>query len=204
MIVHIVDDDPAVRESLAVLLGILGHRTALYADAEALLAVVREDWTGCVVSDLRLPGRSGIELQAELRRLGIRMPVIIVTAHGDVAGARAAFHGDAVDFLEKPFDRTQITAAIARAMERERDRVADHSAREARRGRLGELTVREHEVLAHVADGLHAREIGEALGISARTVEVHKSRIMSKLGARNVAELVRIAIEGEIAGRRGK
>ncbi|HEX6690350.1 MAG TPA: response regulator [Burkholderiales bacterium] len=192
--VYIVDDDASVRDSLALMLGLAGYRTALFADAEALLVAWRAEWTGCVVADLRLPGRSGIEVQTELRNRGSALPVIIMTAHGDVQSARAAFHGKAVDFLEKPFDHAQLREAIHKAFAREERRLALSEERAADAARLAALTPREREVLEHAARGLHAKEIGNALGISPRTVEVHKTRIMEKLGVRNIAELVRFAV----------
>ncbi|HET9735969.1 MAG TPA: response regulator [Burkholderiales bacterium] len=191
--VYIVDDDASVRDSLALMLGLAGYRTAFFADAEAFLAAWRADWAGCVIADLRLPGASGIELQAEMHRRGSPLPFIIITAHGDVPAARAAFRADAVDFLEKPFDHEQLRAAIGNAFSKENLRLR----RAADAGRLGLLTAREREVLAAAARGLHAKEIARELGISARTVEVHKTRIMAKLGARNVAELVRFALAAE-------
>jgi FixJ family two-component response regulator len=191
--VFIVDDDASVRDSLALMLGLTGQRTALFADAEALLKAWRSEWAGCVVADLRLPGMSGVELQAELQRRGSRLPFIIVTAHGDVAHARAAFHANAVDFLEKPFDKAQLRSAIQRAFSLEERRLA----RSAEAARLAGLTARERDVLEQAAKGLHAKEIAAALGISPRTVEVHKTRIMEKLGVRNVAELVRFALAAQ-------
>jgi RNA polymerase sigma factor (sigma-70 family) len=194
--VFVVDDDPSVRDSLALMLGIAGYRTALFEDAEAFLAAFREGWAGCLVADLRLPGRSGLELQAQLRKRGVALPVVIVTAHGDVPAARAAFHAQAVDFLEKPFDHKQLCSAIETAFALEERRIQTDETRRADAEKLDRLTVREREVLERVANGLHAKEIGAALGISPRTVEVHKTRIMSKLGVRNVAELVRFAVAG--------
>ena len=118
------------------------------------------------------------------------MPFIIITAHGDVPAARAAFRADAVDFLEKPFDHALLRTAIETAFSQEERRLR----RSVEAQRLGRLTGREREVLEHAARGLHAKEIARALGISTRTVEVHKTRLMAKLGARNVAELVRFAL----------
>ncbi len=188
--VYIVEDDAAVRDSLALMLGLAGLRTAFFADAEAFLDAWREDWSGCVVADLRLPRASGLELQAEMARRGSRLPFIIITAHGDVPAARTAFRAAAVDFLEKPFDHAQLRAAIGNAFSKEQLRLR----RAADAERLASLTAREREVFDAAARGLHAKEIGRELGISARTVEVHKTRIMAKLGARNVAELVRLAL----------
>jgi RNA polymerase sigma factor (sigma-70 family) len=188
--VYIVDDDASVRDSLALMLGLAGYRTAVFADAEAFLAAWREQWTGCVVTDLRLPGASGLELQAEVRRRRSALPVIVITAHGDVPSARAAFRAEAVDFLEKPFDDAQLRTAIDSAFALEERRLARRDDAE----KLERLTPREREVLERAAQGLHAKEIAASLGISPRTVEVHKTRIMEKLGVRNVAELVRFSL----------
>ena len=192
--VFIVDDDASVRDSIALMLGIAGYRTALFADAEAFLSARRNDWIGCVVADLRLPGKSGVELQAELRALGVSLPVVIITAHGDVPTARTAFRAHAVDFLEKPFDQKQLFAAIDTAFGLEENRLIGEETQRAAAEKLDHLTPRELEVLKHVVEGLHAKEIATELRISPRTVEVHKTRIMEKLGARNVAELVRFVV----------
>lgn len=192
--VFIVDDDPSVRDSIALMLGIAGYRTSAFSDAEAFLAAWRPDWAGCVIADVRLPGRSGVELQDALRKRGTDLPFIIITAHGDVATARAAFRLQAVDFLEKPFDNVQLFAAIDTAFALEDRRLLRHEGRRRDAERLDRLTTREREVLAQAARGLHAKEIAAALGISPRTVEVHRTRIMDKLGVRNIAELVRVAL----------
>jgi RNA polymerase sigma factor (sigma-70 family) len=143
---------------------------------------------------------SGLELQAELRRRGNRIPFIIITAHGDVPAARAAFRAEAVDFIEKPFEEPQLRAAIDSALELERQRADEARQRQARAEKLSRLTEREREVLRHAARGLHAKEIGAALGISPRTVEVHKTRIMEKLQVRNIGELVRFALTADEGG----
>lgn len=192
--VFIVDDDASVRDSIALMLGIAGYRTALFADAEAFLAAWQEDWAGCVVADVKLPGLSGVQMQAALRERGSMLPFVIVTAHGDVATARAAFLSQALDFLEKPFDDAQLFAAVETAFALEERRVEQLDSRRADAGKLDRLTAREREVLEQAALGLHAKEIAAVLGISPRTVEVHKTRIMEKLDVRNVAELVRFAI----------
>jgi FixJ family two-component response regulator len=201
MNVYIVDDDAAVRDSLALLLGLAGYSTAIFADAEALLAAYTPAWSGCVIADLKLPGASGLELQEALRARGSPMPFVIITAHGDVPTARAAFRANAVDFLEKPFDREQLLAALEAALATEERRVARNQDRSASDARLATLTQREREVLEQAARGRHAKEIGADLGISPRTVEVHKARIMAKLGVRNVVELVRIALDAREPGR---
>jgi FixJ family two-component response regulator len=191
--VFIVDDDPGVRDSLALMLGLAGYRTQVFADAEALLRAYSEDWAGCVVADLKLPGASGVELQAALRARGSALPFVIITAHGDVPTARIAFQAQAIDFLEKPFQQEQLLAAIEAGFARESKRFEHRSGLD----KLAALTAREREVLQHVARGLHAKEIGAALGISPRTVEVHKARVMEKLAVRNVAELVRLALAAQ-------
>lgn len=192
--VYVIDDDAAVRDSLALMLGLEGFRTSVFADAEAFLAAWQADWSGCVIADVRLPGRSGVELQDALRRRGIALPFVIITAHGDVATARAAFRSQAVDFLEKPFEEAQLRAAIETAFAMEERRIRRTEARREDLEKLGRLTAREREVLEKAAEGLHSKEIAAVLGISSRTVEVHRTRIMEKLGARNVAELVRMAL----------
>lgn len=192
--VFVIDDDASVRDSIALLLGLEGYRTSVFADAEAFLAAWRHEWTGCVIADVRLPGLSGVQLQEALRRQGVALPFVIMTAHGDVATARAAFRSQAVDFLEKPFDNRQLRAAIETAFALEERRIQRDDGRRRDSEKLGRLTAREREVLDKAAQGLHAKEIAASLGISPRTVEVHKTRIMEKLGVRNVAELVRFAI----------
>lgn len=192
--VHIVDDDASIRDSLSLMLGLAGYKVALFADAESFLDAFQPDWAGCVIADLRMPGMTGIELQAELQRRGSPLRFIIITAHGDVATARSAFQARAVDFLEKPFDHAELVKAIETAFSAEQRRIEQDRRQSADREKLAALTDREREVLQLVARGLHAKEIARELGISPRTVEVHKARVMDKLGARNVAELVRLAV----------
>jgi FixJ family two-component response regulator len=196
--VFIIDDDAKVRDSIALMLGLMGFRTAVFDSAEAFLAAYRSDWAGCAIVDLRLPGQSGLELQRELHARNSALPVVVITAHGDVASARAAFQANAVDFLEKPFDDAQLRNAIEKAFALEERRI--HNADDVREAaqRLSMLTAREREVMEQATQGRHAKEIAAALGISPRTVEVHKTRLMAKLGVRNVAELVRFALEEKV------
>ena len=190
--VYIVDDDPAVRDSLSLLLSLRGYRTATFASAEDFLEALRPEWKGCLVADIRMPGMSGLDLQRELKRRGVTLPVVIVTAHGDVATAREAFRSDAVDFLEKPFDEEAPVAAVEAAFARERAQVSREAAARDRDVLLARLTEREREVALLLAEGLHNVEVAERLAISPRTVEVHKARVLAKLGARNLAEVIRI------------
>lgn len=195
--VYVVDDDASIRDSLALMLGLGGYSTRLFADAESFLVAFEERWTGCVVADLRLPGMTGLELQLRVHERGGAIPFVIITAHGDVPAARAAFRAQAVDFIEKPFDESQLRNAIDAAFALEQQRAGSVQERRAVAEKLGRLTLREREVLEHAARGLHAKEIGAALGISTRTVEVHKTRIMDKLEVRNIGELVRVALAAE-------
>jgi RNA polymerase sigma factor (sigma-70 family) len=192
LVVYVVDDDASIRDSLALMLGLGGYDTRLFSDAESFLVAFDPGWAGCVVADLRLPGLSGTELQARVRERGSAIPFVIITAHGDVPAARAAFRAQAVDFIEKPFDDAQLRGAIDTAFALETERLAGTELRRADAAKLAKLTPREREVLEHAVDGKHAKEIASALGISPRTVEVHKTRIMEKLEVRNIAELVRL------------
>jgi RNA polymerase sigma factor (sigma-70 family) len=193
--VFIVDDDAAVRDSLAMLLDLKGFRTRQFASAEAFLAEYRPAAPGCVVLDLRMPGMSGVELQAELTARDAKLPVIVITAHGDVATTRAALKGGAIDFIEKPVDDEALVAAITAALDRDAREREQAQAAASVAERLARLTDREREVLARVADGKHNREIAAELGISPRTVEVYKARMMEKLQVRRLPELVRLVLE---------
>lgn len=188
--VFLIDDDPSVRDSLALLLGLKGYRTQLFARAEDFLALLDNHaaLTGCVVSDIRMPGLSGLELQEAAQHRGCALPFVIITGHGDAASARAAFRNHAVDFLEKPFDDAALITAIDEGFARERQR----RAAAAGVARLAALTPRERETALLLARGLGNREISDALGISHRTVEVHKARVMEKLGVDSLADLMRL------------
>ena len=194
--VFIVDDDAAVRDSLSLLLSLRGYPTASFACAEDFLSAVQPGWRGCAVLDIQMPGMSGLELQRCLREVNALLPVIIVTAYGDVAAARQAFLAEAVDFLEKPFDDEQLLAAIEAALGAQR-LVANARGPVSRPTvSAGRLSVREREVMGLMVKGLHNRRIAEELGISPRTVEVHKARVMEKLGVGNLVELVRLVDQG--------
>jgi FixJ family two-component response regulator len=196
--VYVVVDDASVRDSLALLLGLRGYRSAVFASAEDFLAALDVDCKGCLLTDLRLPGLSGLELQQELRRRGNALPIVIITGHGDIAAARAAFKSNAVDFIEKPFDDEALLAAIETAFGIEEIRTSARDDRIRRQQVWARLTERERTVADLVVIGLHNRDIAEQLGISPRTVEVHKARIMDKTGARNLADLIRLAGRQEL------
>lgn len=193
--VFIVDDDASVRDSLALLLGLNGFRTQIFASGETLLTAFRPDWQGCVLLDVRMPGVSGLDIQQELARRGSTLATVIMTAHGDVATARAAMKAGAVDFLEKPIDDEVLIDVLQDAISRQarpRRRKAHADANIGQR--LERLTQRERQVMRLVARGMQNAEIAESLGISPRTVEVYRSRMFEKLGVRSVAEVVRIAL----------
>jgi len=201
MTVAIVDDDPGVRDSLTVLLNASGYQTREFASAEAFLREPSEGNPACVIVDLRLPGIDGLALQAEMGRRGLVLPVIVVTAHGDVASARQALRNGAVDFLEKPIDNEELLNAVRNAIEG-RDRAQLERAADARATLLlGSLTQREREVYDRIVRGMHNREIAVDLGISPRTVEVHRARVMAKLKARRLADLLRLRAPGTGADR---
>jgi len=190
--VFIVDDDASGRDSLALLLSLRGYRTSSFASAEDFLRAADSSWTGCVMADLRMPGIGGLELLEELQRRGMDLPVVIITGHGDVATARAAFKSKVVDFLEKPFDDEGPINAIESSFLREEERLETQRSEARRREALAALSERERGVASLLILGMHNRDISVKLGISPRTVEVHKARIMNKLGARNLADLIRI------------
>jgi FixJ family two-component response regulator len=190
--IFIVDDDPNVRDALSLMLSLKGHATATFDSAESFLAAMRPDWRGCLILDVRMPGMSGLELQKRLADAGGTLPVIVMTAHGDVAAARQAFLAKAIDFIEKPFDGDQLVAAVDKALMRPAAvPVAAGSGRQR-----PPLTVREREVMLLLAQGLHNRGIAQSLGISPRTVEVHKARVMDKLGVSTLVELARQVDQG--------
>ena len=147
LLVYVVDDDASIRDSLSLLLGLAGYSTRLFPDAETFIAAFDPQAAGCVVADLRLPGMSGLDLQARLRETGSRIPFVIITAHGDVPAARAAFRAEAVDFIEKPFEAAQLKAAIESAFEQERELSRKAEAMRVRAEMLARLTEREREVL---------------------------------------------------------
>lgn len=192
--VFIVEDDPSVRDALGLVLGLGGHAVSMFADAESFLRAYRPEWVGCALIDIRMPGLTGLELQTRLAELDSRLPVIIMTGHGDIDSARRAFRADAIDFLEKPLDQPRLLAAIREAFEKQaRTRTKDSSHAEVRR-RFDCLTQREIEVMQLVVAGKHNRDIARELGISVRTVEVHKARMMTKLDTRSIADLVRLSM----------
>ncbi|MEW6759184.1 MAG: response regulator [Pseudomonadota bacterium] len=196
--VYIVDDDAAVRDALGLLLSLHGYRSAFFSDAESFLRAWSPDAAGCLLLDIRMPGMDGLALQKKLVELGSRLPVLIITGHGDVHSAREAFRSQAVDFLEKPLQEAQLVSAIEEALARAAARPQGGGASPDYLKRRASLTPREGEVMELVVAGRHNREIAAELGISVRTVEVHKSRVMEKLQVESIADLVRQHLQNQV------
>lgn len=194
-VVHLVDDDEDVRRALAFLLATAGLEVRVYKSAAALLENFDTAQSGCVVSDVRMPGMDGIQLLRHLRKKGVTLPVIIMTGHADVALAVGAMKAGAVDFIEKPFSDDVLLAAIAAALKQQGN--SGQSVSEAVmqvRSRLGTLSEREKQVLEGLLAGLPNKTIAYDLGISPRTVEVHRASVMKKLNATSLSQLVRMAL----------
>ena len=192
--VFIIDDDASVRDALGLMLGLRGFRCTVFADASGFLAAWRADWHGCLIIDIRMKGMDGLGLQRELQSRGCAIPVVIITGHGDIGTAREAFRAAAIDFLEKPLDEARLIQAINEAFGRQSATLRNQLQQDGFVRRLNELTPREREVMELVIAGRHNREIAGTLGISARTVEVHKARMMAKLGTSSIPQLVRISL----------
>ncbi|MCM2290318.1 MAG: sigma-70 family RNA polymerase sigma factor [Sulfuritalea sp.] len=198
--VFIIEDDQSVRDALGLLLGLRGYPVAMFADGLSFLQAYRPDWCGCLLIDIRMPGMDGLTLQKHLLEKGCSMSAIIMTGHGDVQSAREAFRSRAVDFLEKPIDQAKLMNAIEEGFARQLAARNQDSQRNEFDQLLASLTPREREVMDLVVAGRHNREIAETLGISPRTVEVHKARMVAKLGVENVPDLVRMSL-GSMRGQ---
>jgi RNA polymerase sigma factor (sigma-70 family) len=195
--VYVVEDDRAVRESLELLLRLRGFIPKGFASGEEFLDYSALQRPACALLDVRLPGIDGLQLQRELRSRHPGLPTIVITAHGDVSTARTALREGAVDFLEKPIDEGDLLEAVATALASDQRVVRQARDREELAARLERLTAREREVFVRITNGQHNREIAEEFGISPRTVEVHRARIMEKLRARRVADLFRLRFDLE-------
>ncbi|APR05937.1 response regulator transcription factor [Thauera chlorobenzoica] len=196
-IVHIVDDDEALRDSLAWMLEANGYRVAVHESAESFLQASEPGMTGCLVLDVRMPGMSGLELFEELGRRRCSLPVVFITGHGDVPMAVSALKKGAVDFIEKPFGERDMLRLIEQCLRLEREN-RDKRLQEADTARrLEHLTQREREVLDLIIVGKLNKQIADVLGISIKTVEVHRARVMEKMGAHSLAELVQHVVLAE-------
>ena len=192
-LVYLVDDDEAVRRSTSFMLKTSGYKVETYISGVAFLKDARHAEPGCVLLDVRMPEMDGLAVQKELKARGIDLPVIVMTGHGDVSVAVEAMKAGAVDFIEKPFEKAILLAALEDGFGR-----IELSGRRAERAalaaiRLEALTPRERDVLRGLVDGLPNKTIGYDLGISPRTVEIHRAHLMTKLGVRSLSEALRIA-----------
>ncbi len=192
-IVHVIDDDEAMRDSLSFLLDMQGFETRVYELALAFLDALPDIPGGCVLTDVRMPGLSGLELIDHLREQGSDLAVVVMTGHGDVPMAVEAMKAGVVDFIEKPFDDDVLLRAVRGALDRQ-DSPQDDGGRKEAEARLVSLSPRERDVLAGVVAGKANKVIAHDLGISPRTVEIYRANLMTKTGARNMAELMRLAL----------
>jgi two-component system, LuxR family, response regulator FixJ len=194
-LVMVVDDDSGVRNAMRLLLRSVKLECALYSSAQEFLAAFDPTQPGCLVLDIRMPGMSGMELQQQLNLRGAVIPVIFMTGHGDIPMAVEAMQHGAFDFLQKPFRDQDLLDRIQKALARDAELRASLSEHSRIQQHLEELTPREREVLDLLTQGNQNKMIAQALGVSPRTVEIHRARVMEKMGAHSVAELVRMMLD---------
>jgi FixJ family two-component response regulator len=192
-VVIIVDDDAGIRASLDSLFRSVGLETRLFASPAELLGGLLPDRPGCIVLDVRLPGVSGLDLQSQLVRQGIRYPIIFMTGHGDIPMSVRAMKAGAVDFLAKPFRDQDMLDAVTAALERDAQDRAEAATKEDIRAQYETLTAREREVMGHVTAGLMNKQVAALIGLSEITVKIHRGNVMRKMEVRSLADLVRKA-----------
>lgn len=195
--VYIVDDDDAVRDSLSLLMKSAGLRARAYESAETFLSAFSPDNYGCLLLDIRMPGMNGMELQRELLARNSMLPIIFITAHGDIPMAVDAVQHGAVDFIQKPFDDTELLSKVRRSLADSQGRHEEDLERLDIRRRSATLTAREREVMSQVVKGKANKVIASDLGVSQRTVEIHRARVMEKMQAGSLAQLVRMVLIAE-------
>jgi len=192
-IVFVVDDDASMRQALARLLQSVQLRVEVFASPQEFLQSERPNVPSCLVLDVRLPGLSGLDFQAELAKADVRIPIVFITGHGDIPMSVRAMKAGAVDFLAKPFRDQDLLDAVTAAIQRDQKRREHENAMTDLRAHFSSLTPREREIMALVASGLMSKQIAAEVGLSEITVKVHRSHLMKKMGARSVADLVRMA-----------
>lgn len=197
-IVHVVDDDEAVREGLMLLFKSISLEARAYPNAASFLDRYEPGRPGCLVCDVRMPGMSGLQLQERLTELGSDIPIVFISGHGDVPMAVSAMREGAVDFLQKPFNEDLLLQRVQEALDSHRRRCEGNRRRDEIRARHESLTGREREVMGYLLEGAANKVIAIELGISPRTVELHRARVLAKMEARTLTDLLRIAEEGEL------
>jgi len=193
--IFVIDDDPAVRDSLALLIGTQGLRVQTFEHAEAYLDKFRPDEIGCLVLDIRMPQTSGLALQDMLNLQNIQMPIIFITGHGDLEECRRAFRGGAVDFLTKPINAIQLLESLKKAIRISIQQQKQEAETQEVRQKLERITERERLILRYVAEGRSSKEIAKELALSPRTVEAHRAKLFEKLAINSLAELVRFYLK---------
>jgi two-component system response regulator FixJ len=199
-VVHVIDDDDALRESVAFLLRAASFEVKGFPSAQAFLAALPDPSLSCVITDVRMPDMSGIELVKRLKELKVDVPIIVVTGHGDVALAVEAMKLGAADFFEKPFNDDLLLASVRAALKQQDHQTKRHAERAEIEQRLGRLSARERDVLGGLIEGRANKQIAFDLGISPRTVEIYRANLMTKMHAESLSDLVRMALIVELLG----
>ncbi len=192
-IVYVVDDDASVRDAIGNLLDSVGFSAVVFGSTEEFMRAPRPTSAACLVLDVRLPGKSGLEFQEDLEKSGIKIPIIFITAHGDIPMTKRAMKAGAIEFLTKPFEKNDLLEAIDQAIQHDRQLRQESDALAVIQSRLDELSPREREVMDMVVDGMINKEIAARLGLSEVTVKIHRGRVMQKMQAPSLADLVRTA-----------
>ncbi len=192
--VFVVDDDEAIRDSLNMVLDTVSLNAVTFSSGDEFLEAYDAGWEGCILLDIRMPGTSGMELQKRLVENGCRLPIIFITGHGDIPMAVEAMHVGAFDFIQKPFRDQDLLDRIGQALSAREEQEQQFVKKKTIEKQLKTLTPREHEVMKLVVDGAANKVIAMDLGVSQRTVEIHRARAMKKMRARSLAELVRMAL----------